>query len=215
MSITTNDINRILNKVTPEYQNKIRKAIDYIIENDIHIDASYSDSNKEILIHLKKKKTDIGYFTIDDFGLGRINSMHIEVIEDDAARIGIKSPKNQQLSRFMMLCAFIVIQKSDLPTNKNMLFHIDTDASLGFWDTIGMINVEDYQQDSGKYKPKKGYEKTIELQNILRWVLGTTDIDVLQYKRHRESKTSSNKRNKGGRQTRNKKRMKIRRFRNI
>jgi hypothetical protein len=213
------DIRRILSKVKPEYQQRIQKAIDYIERNGIDIDASYSVINREISIYLKKDENVIGYFTIDDFGLGRINSMHIEANEDDARSIGIESPRNKQLSRFMMLCALIVIQKSKLPTNANMLFHIDADASLGFWDSIGMINVEDYQ---GSANPQHGYEKTIELQNIFHWVLGTTNINILKlnHKRPRkspESKASSNKYSKkerskkGGRKTRNKKRLKIRR----
>jgi hypothetical protein len=208
------DIRRILSKVKPEYQQRIQKAIDYIERNGIDIDASYSVINREISIYLKKDENVIGYFTIDDFGLGRINSMHIEANEDDARSIRIESPRNKQLSRFMMLCALIVIQKSKLPTNANMLFHIDADASLGFWDSIGMINVEDYQ---GSGNPQHGYEKTIELQNILHWVLGTTNINILKLndkrpRKSRESKASSNKYSKkGGRKTRNKKRLKIRR----
>jgi len=216
-------IHRILNKVNPEYQEKIQTAIRYIIANDIDIDASYSVINREISIYLKKGETVIGYFTIDDFGLERINSMHIETNEDDARSIGIESPRKKQLSRFMMLCAVIVIQKSKLPTNANMLFHIDADASLGFWHSIGMVNVEDYQ---GSGNPQDGYEKTIELQNILHWVLGTNDINILNLndkrpRKSQESKASSNKHSKkegskkGGRKTRNKKRLKIRRSRNI
>lgn len=51
-------------------------------------------------------------------------------------------------------------------TNRYLV--IDTDASSGFWENMGMINVEDTE----RYNPldeRFGYEKYITLQNTYNW----------------------------------------------
>ena len=73
--------------------------------------------------------------------------------------------KNKGLSREMMKYMF---EHIDYPLRENQRFFIDTDASNGFWDHIGMRANPLY--DSKREVIGRGYEKVISWREIKKFL---------------------------------------------
>jgi len=72
-----------------------------------------------------------------------------------------------QLSRIMMWSIIMKLKEENVDLNQYV--YIDTDASAGFWDAIGMIPNEN---ENGTFGEKgRGYEKKITLTNIEKWCI--------------------------------------------
>lgn len=74
------------------------------------------------------------------------------------------SLRNIQISR-IMFGELLIKCLNEYQVRKNQLVFIDSDASAGFWDSIGMIPNTDDDREEGS-----GYEKEIEFGNIFEWV---------------------------------------------
>ena len=177
--------------IPDSYKDKFKIAIQYILNNGLDLNCNVVRGGGKVYISIEMydstKEHKIGYFLIDEFGNGKLNSMHIEVDEDAATYAGIGHPRGSNLARFMVITTLVLIQKEIVRVDPHMICHIDVDASDGFWRHIGMrtfgkyrdTNEEEFIPSVGKYKPIEGYERAIELQNILFWALGTRDMSVL------------------------------------
>lgn len=85
-----------------------------------------------------------------------IVSMSIGIDDDDFEYL-----KGIQLSRIMIWSMLCILMKENVDFQQDV--YIDTDASCGFWDAIGM------KINNG---PKgKGYEKKISLNNMKDWCM--------------------------------------------
>ena len=51
------------------------------------------------------------------------------------------------------------------------VFYIDTDASAGFWDHVGLVENPNYETPNA---PERGYEKCITFQNLFRFANETS-----------------------------------------
>ena len=104
--------------------------------------------------------TEVAHFEL----LGNLESDKESSLETVSLSIGIEDDfQGMQLSRIMMWSA--VLQLREEGVNMEQYVYIDTDASAGFWDAIGMIPNED---DGIK---GFGYEKKITLNNIEKWCI--------------------------------------------
>lgn len=123
---------------------KINKAKEIFKKDKLRILYNKNKLSREISI--LKEQIEIAHFDIvGDFQ--EITSMGIGIEEEY---------HGLQLSRIMMISMLTEIEKEDIDMNSYV--YIDTDASCGFWDKIGME--PDYTS---------GYEKKITLQKIMDW----------------------------------------------
>tara|TARA_B100000787_G_C16102045_1_gene253952 strand:+ start:340 stop:837 length:498 start_codon:yes stop_codon:yes gene_type:complete len=156
--------------------------VDYTFDKIGNIDEEISiyhglknyKNNISRIVYLTSVSGDIvGYFSIEGEGVnhqfdsGKANQLNIE-IED-----------NYQGKGFTKILMKNMIEKiyEDIPEmigrGDQMLF-IDTDASDGFWDRIGMIESQRYGYDRiPKYADREGagYEKYITLHKLHKYSL--------------------------------------------
>lgn len=115
-------------------------------------------------INIMMGDTEVAHFEL--FG-------NLEYISDESTRdtvslsIGIEDDfQGIQLSRVMMWSALLQLREEEV--NMEQYVYIDTDASVGFWDAIGMIPNENERISGTK---GFGYEKNITLTNIEKWCI--------------------------------------------
>jgi hypothetical protein len=106
----------------------------------------YNKNNLSREISILKEKDEIAHFDIVG-NFQEITSMGIGIEEEY---------HGLQLSRIIIMSMLTELQKEEIDMNSYV--YIDTDASGGFWDKIGME--PDYTS---------GYEKKITLQKIIEW----------------------------------------------
>jgi hypothetical protein len=123
---------------------KMVKAIEVFKNEKLRILYNKNKLSREISI--LKEKIEIAHFDIIG-NFQEITSMGIGIEEEY---------HGFQLSRIIMFSMLIEIQKEEIDMNSYV--YIDTDASGGFWDKIGM------EPDN-----TSGYEKKITLQKIMDW----------------------------------------------
>ena len=123
---------------------KIVKAKEVFKNEKLRILYNKNKLSREISI--LKEKVEIAHFDIIG-NFQEITSMGIGIEEEY---------HGLQLSRIIMMSMLTELQKEEIDMNSYV--YIDTDASGGFWDKIGME--PDYTS---------GYEKKITLQKILEW----------------------------------------------
>jgi hypothetical protein len=123
---------------------KIAKAIKVFKDEKLRILYNKNKLSREISI--LKDSIEIAHFDIIG-NFQEITSMGIGIEEEY---------QGFQLSRIMILSMLTEIEKEEIDMNSYV--YIDTDASCGFWDKIGME--PDYTS---------GYEKKIILQKMIEW----------------------------------------------
>jgi hypothetical protein len=82
-----------------------------------------------------------------------LNLMDLNIMVEDAYR-------NQNYSRKLMLELLTSLDKRLV----DAVFYIDTDASSGFWDHVGLVPNPDYDTPD---VPHRGYEKCITFRDLL------------------------------------------------
>lgn len=102
---------------------------------------------------------EIGHFELlGNFSINDTVSLSIGVEEDF---------QGMQLSRIMMWYAILKLKEENIDMNEYV--YIDTDASSGFWDAIGM---QPNENENGMFGEKgRGYEKKITLKDIEKWCI--------------------------------------------
>lgn len=150
---------------------KLLNAMQFIKSNNINIYLMINKFN-DFSIELLKDNDEIGRFEISK--LGDTNSMGIFI--DDIYR-------GKELAR-LLVASVIYALKKYANISKYALFKIDTDASVGFWDNIGMVENREYARRG------YGYEKDILLRDLTLWCLGNTDVfnDYGGYKKRKTHK---------------------------
>jgi hypothetical protein len=146
--------------------NTLLAIINFINVNKIIIKYKTNALQKNICICLYKNDKIIGTFEISNFG--NKNSMSIN-IEDDI------NYRNKGLSRLMIVSMIYILKHkinefSNLKLNAGFLLNIDTNASAGFWEKIGMTENRYY------LRRNYGYEMDMTLRQLEKWSLGTTNL---------------------------------------
>jgi len=148
-----------------EAKKKLEDTIKFIDENNIII--SYNENSTSPEVHLVKDGETIGYFSIVDLLPYETPSMSISIDEDESFR-------GKGLARLLIASMIYVIKnKNPYSTSLTLLF-IDTDASNGFWEKIGMIENRFYLRKI--YVIGRGYELVIDLKTLSQWVLNNNTI---------------------------------------
>jgi hypothetical protein len=114
-------------------------------------------------INIMMGDTEVAHFEL----LGNLEYISADESSRDTVSlsIGIEDDfQGIQLSRVMMWSAILQLKKEEV--NMEQYVYIDTDASVGFWDAIGMIPNESERISGTK---GCGYEKKITLTNIEKW----------------------------------------------
>ena len=135
-------------------QQKLFNSLHYITAHNIKIITEHNS------IELVIDNQVIGYFTISTNHRTTPPTYELSISVDH-------DHLNHSLARLMIV--------SMLDVNHDMLdkiFYIDTDASNGFWEYIGMKSNHKYDSDN-KYEEGSGYEKYITYQSLLNWAYGS------------------------------------------
>ena len=98
-----------------------------------------------------------GSFIIGGGGLQSGRTMAMEISIDDEHQ-----HKGYSRTLIRTLCAFI---RGHVPNCDSQLLFIDTDASVGFWDYIGMTD-NPYYDHYTKDQEGGGYEKVITFERL-------------------------------------------------
>ena len=161
---------------------KIANSIEFIKAHNFKLNLTVSSlSSPSIYLMDASEDLDsseklIGRFEISKFPNGA-NDMSISV-EKNYKGITIKGKGLARLLIATMLCFLKNSKYSYLYSNlnSNTELSIDTDASSGFWDSIGMIPNPAYRTNynfrHNRQYPNAGYEKIIKLGELSNWAFG-------------------------------------------
>ena len=157
-------------KELPEYFNK---TIEFIKTHDIRV--LYNGKNK-CQIELVSNNVEIGYFSIT-FG----DPLSLNISIEDTAEF-----RGKGLAKFMVACACLKMITQFPNIRSNQLIFIDSDASAGFWDNIGMVQNRNYERSRNRNLEGRGYEKYITFGNLSKWSLGvilgsSTSINYMHF----------------------------------
>jgi hypothetical protein len=165
MTNINNNINLFIeNNAKRNEKLKLLKALDYIKENNIILEYKNEYNNNKHSITMIKNNIEIGHFQIDN--LYTIPSMNI-LIEDIY--------HGNQLARLMITSILYVLCKY---ISSDLLLYIDTDASNGFWPSIGMKENKYYSTQIYKNRYNSGYELSITIKELSKWALDNTNIFI-------------------------------------
>jgi len=151
-----------------EAKKKLEDTIKFIDENNIII--SYNENSTSPEVHLVKDGETIGYFSIVDLLPYETPSMSISIDEDDDESYY----RGKGLARLLIASMIYVIKNNNPHLTPMVLLFIDTDASNGFWDKIGMIENRHYLRKIDVIG--RGHEKHIDLATISDWALNNNAI---------------------------------------
>jgi hypothetical protein len=106
-----------------------------------------------------------GRFEINGYPFGQLKDA-VYTIQPNSMGIYVEHVyQGRNMTRVLISKLIEKIYEMEPTIQKNQLFFIDTDASLGFWDYIGMRDVPEPSRFSEGY----GYEKYITLENLQRF----------------------------------------------
>tara|TARA_E500000178_G_scaffold334863_1_gene371177 strand:- start:127 stop:786 length:660 start_codon:yes stop_codon:yes gene_type:complete len=154
---------------------------------EFNLNKSSIGKNIKYEITLKDSNEDIGYFEIsgEGFNTGKTMSMGIEVDENY---------QGKGYSKLMTkkLCEFIRMEFPRIRDDQYL--YIDTDASEGFWNRIGMEPNPTYDMENPDNIDKEGsgYESRITFKNLE--LFGNKYIGGFKY--YSQSNLNKSKRNK-------------------
>jgi len=165
-------------------------SIDTIERSGIIIRYNMKRDGLNIELYDRSKGEDVGHFEINKISIARDMGIGLEWEEFD---------KGKGYARLMMAVAIYIIydnirigkskstrrssalersrsrEKNSLSLfTKDTLLSIDTDASAGFWDKIGMRENRHYDSSRGRDIQSRGHEKIITLRDLSNWTIGNT-----------------------------------------
>jgi hypothetical protein len=141
------------------------KALEFINDNNIML--NYSNRFGRKLVTMTKNNIEFGKFYID-YNSGLLD-MSIYIEDDPSQTLNI-CLRGKGLARLMI--GFLIINNIE-PIRKDQLIFIDSDASAGFWDIIGMIPNRYYERND-RQVIGSGYEKVITFSKFSKWALGVS-----------------------------------------
>ena len=156
-------------------KNKMKKAKEIFKKEGLRIHYEKKLSSKEFTpptlyrgITIFRGKKEIAHFEIagdilngtkECFGSGSTCRMSIGIDTDFPEFKGI------QLSRIMIFSLLNEIMRENI--FMDYFVYIDVDASVGFWDSIGMETNKNMECPIGE--EGRGYEKKIKLKSLYEW----------------------------------------------
>ena len=141
------------------WSEKNLKALNFINEFDIMLD--YNKSFGRRVVTLSKNDIELGRFYIDGEDLLDMSIY----IEEDSNEL-----RGKGLAKLMIGFLIINMVNTEIVRKDHLVF-IDTDASAGFWDKIGMIPNRYYERNQRNINGS-GYEKVITFSKLSKWALG-------------------------------------------
>jgi hypothetical protein len=146
----------------------LEDTIKFIDVNNIII--FYNGNSISPEVHLVKDGKTIGYFSIVDLLPDKTPSMSISIGDDEDESYY----RGKGLARLLIASMIYVIKNNNPHLTPMVLLFIDTDASNGFWDKIGMIENRYYLRKIDVIG--RGHEKHIDLATISDWALNNNAI---------------------------------------
>ena len=183
-----------MNNKEENVRDKLLATLQFIKTNSIRIMYVYDKLQNDLSIQLLLNNDIIGTFEIQK--LGNKNSMGINIDDE----INDEFYRNKGLARLMIASIIYVLVNTATMVNKNIilsklsLLYIDTDASAGFWDKIGMTESRLYSRRG------YGYEKEITLRDLASWCLGNNAM-FMSGGKMKTNKRKTNKRKTNKRKT--------------
>ena len=186
-------------------KHKLISGLQFISSNNISIILNYNYDKGNYNIQLIKidSQEEIGEFNINQNNITSSLGIHI----DEDLESGLYRGKG--LARILIgASVFSIIVKNPNYRSDKLLF-IDTDASAGFWKTIGMSENKYYDRNKEEMEGK-GYEMKITFSDLSMWALGipagsTTSMEYGGRKKSFRKKTYRKKHTKKLRYTKYKK----------
>ena len=133
-----------------------KNAIDFINNNSITM--TYTVRQQKRIVTLIQNNIEIGYFYIEGTN---VDTVDMSIYIDDNPQL-----RGKGLAKLMI--GYMIL---NINLSKDQLIFIDADASVGFWDYIGMQENRYYERNN-RNVIGKGYEKVITYSNLIKWALG-------------------------------------------
>jgi hypothetical protein len=162
-------------KLTEEKYYQISGSLEYLQEKDLNLflikkQMSYGNIWKVTVNEKDETNTQLGYFQIEtDNNLG-VLMMTISTTEEN----GEQSLEGHGIARLMISSMCLKLSETTKISPYTMLF-IDTDASGGFWERIGMkINRYESSATTTRNVTGTGQQLYILFKDLCMWSLGIT-----------------------------------------
>ena len=200
---TTEDIDGIISRMSPTDKNEIKRTL---LANNLSMSYVSSPTYKKII--LEREGVEVGRFSAGGGLIG--NNPHI-FDTGETIDMGISLDDDLQkhkLSKLMVaaLCKMLILEYPKI--RKDQFFLIDSDASGGFWDAIGMkegrySDMEKRVRYGNKRKMEgEGYHKIITFSDMSYWALHERLGDSGEEKKRRLKSTNKKTHKKKGKKTR-------------
>jgi len=200
---TTEDIDGIISRMSPMDKTEIKRTL---LANNLSMSYVSSPTYKKII--LEREGVEVGRFSAGGGLIG--NNPHI-FDTGETIDMGISLDDDLQkhkLSKLMVaaLCKMLILEYPKI--RKDQFFLIDSDASGGFWDAIGMkegrySDMEKRVRYGNKRKMEgEGYHKIITFSDMSYWALHERLGDSGEEKKRRLKSTNKKTHKKKGKKTR-------------
>jgi len=182
VDITDKIIEFVQSLEVTDIKSKLWRSIEFIQNKGFKLFYKANDNYSPCIYLVDETRTVIGRFEISQLYPTGTKDMSISV-EDEFQGNG--------LSRLLIASLIYILIKT--PEYRSVLtpdiiLYIDTDASAGFWDSIGMREND--------IIPYNGYEKIIELSNLSKYaigynIFGSTATESIESPKPTKSKSKS------------------------
>jgi len=200
---TPEDIDYLISRMSPMDKTEIKRTL---LANNLTMTYGSSPTYKKII--LEREGVEVGRFSAGGGLVG--NNPHI-FDTGETIDMGISLDDDLQkhkLSKLMVaaLCKMLILEYPKI--RKDQFFLIDSDASGGFWDAIGMkegrySDMEKRARYGSKRKMEgEGYHKIITFSDMSYWALHERLGDSGEEKKRRLKSTNKKIHKKKGKKTR-------------
>ncbi len=199
---TPEDIDYLISRMSPMDKTEIKRTL---LANNLTMSYVSSPTYKKII--LEREGVEVGRFSAGGGLIG--NNPHI-FDTGETIDMGISLDDDLQkhkLSKLMVaaLCKMLILEYPKI--RKDQFFLIDSDASGGFWDAIGMkegrySDMEKRARYGSKRKMEgEGYHKIITFSDMSYWALHERLGDSGEEKKRRLKSTNKKTHKKNGKKT--------------